>query len=112
LYAALIDSKYAHLDELGALDEDNIILADRRTRGKRVDYTEGGLAGDNGSKSGEEIPKEKKGAPAAPRTISPERKPVNIQEEDEEEEEEEEYEGDGGDEDEDGTDSYDEDEDE
>jgi Histone chaperone domain CHZ len=89
---------------LGALDKQNIITTDRRTRGNRVDYTKA-LADDNGSKSGEEIPEEKKGAPAGPRSISPQRKPVNIDEEDEDEEEE--YESD-----EDEADDYEEDEDE
>jgi len=104
---------------LGALDEDNI--STERTRGKRVDHTEGleggGLGNDNGFEAGKEAPKEKNEAPAGPRTRSPQRNPTAYieenEEEDDEDDEEEEYDGgDGEDEDEDGTEDYEEDEEE
>ena len=107
--AKSIDFRCTCLDELDALDKGNIISSSRRTRGKRVNYTEAsdiaGLGNDNASKSEGETQKVKKGASAEPRTRSPQRKPVtDIGEEEGEEEEEygseEEYEGDdGGDED-------------
>ncbi len=104
---------------MGALDEDNI--STERTRGKRVDHTEGleggGLGNDNGFEAGKEAPKEKNEAPAGPRTRSPQRNPTAYieenEEEDDEDDEEEEYDGgDGEDEDEDGTEDYEEDEEE
>lgn len=98
---------------------DNIILTDRITRGKRVDYMEVvDLGNDNGFEAGEEVSKENKGAPAGHRTRSPQRKPaVDIDEgegddgDDGDGEEEEEF---GEDENDDGIDSdeYEEDEEE
>lgn len=114
--------KCTHLGDVDAFDAlDNIIPTDRRTRGKRVDYTEVvDLGDDNGFEAGEEVSKENKGAPAGPRTRAPQRKPaVDIDEGegdgdgDGDGEEEEEY-GDSEDENDDGTDSdeYEEDEEE
>jgi hypothetical protein len=98
---------------VGALDKDNTIPTDSRTRGKRVDYTKVGPGDDNGFEAGEEVSKEKNGAPAGPRTRSPQRKPVgDIEEEDEDDDDEEEGEYAGEDEDDDGTDEDEEDEDE
>lgn len=97
---------------MGALDKDNIIPTDGTTRGKRVDYTKVVLGDDDSSEAEEEVSKEKKGAPAGPRTRSPQRKPAVDIEEDEYDDDEEggEY---GEDEDDDGTEpEYEEDEDE
>ena len=100
-------------------EEDN---TNKRTRGKRVDYSEvllldgplDGLDDDDDSEFLEEVQKDKTGAPARPRTRSPQRKPTNIEnsieeEEDDDDGEDEEYEGNGGDEEEEGE--YDSDED-
>lgn len=94
-------------DDVGALDKDNVIPTDRRTRGKPVDYTKVGLGDDSGFEAGEEESKEKKGA-LRPRTRSPQRKlAVDIEEDEEDDDDEEvgEYEED---EDDDGTDEYEE----
>jgi hypothetical protein len=111
----LIDSKYPHLEKSGALDGNNIIPTNRRTRGKRIDYAEDGTLGnENGSKYGEEIPKDKTGVPAGPQTRSPERKPEsnieNIEEDDNDDDEDEYGSDDGGDEDEGDYDEEDDDE--
>jgi hypothetical protein len=94
----LIDRKCTHVDELDALDEGNIISSDKRTRGKRVDYTEfsdkADLGNDSGPQPEGEEQKVKKGASEEPQARSPQRIPVDIEEgEDEEEDEEEDYEG-------------------
>jgi hypothetical protein len=68
---------------VGVLGKDNIILMDRGTRGKRVDYTKVGLGNDSGFEleAGEEVSKEKKGDPAGPWIRSPQRKlAVDIEE--------------------------------
>ena len=75
---------------MDALDEGNIISSGKRTRGKRVDYTElsdkADLGNDNGPQpEGEEL-KVKKGVSEEPRTRSPQRIPVDIEEEEDEEE--------------------------
>lgn len=88
---------------MGALNKDDIIPTDGTTRGKRVDYTKVGLGNDDGFEAEEEVSKDKKGAPAGPRTRSPQRKPaVDIEEEDNDDDDEEEGEY-GEDEDDDGT---------
>jgi hypothetical protein len=102
---------------VGALDKDNIKPTDRRTRGKQVDYTKVGLVDDNGFEVGEEVSKEKKGAPAGPQTRSPQRKlTADIEEDDDDDDDEEEGEYRDGvddlDEDDDGTDEYEEDDEE
>lgn len=97
---------------MGALDKGNTIPTDRRTRGKPVDYTKVlGLGDDNGF-AGEEVSKEKNGAPAGPRTRSPQREPVVEIGEDEEDDDDEEDGEDGEDEDDGSTDEYEEDEEE
>ena len=83
---------------MDALDEGNIISSGKRTRGKRVDYTElsdkADLGNDNGPQPEGEEQKVKKGASEEPRTRSPQRIPVDIEEaEGEEEDEEEDYGG-------------------
>jgi len=97
---------------VGALDRDNMIPKDRRTRGKRVDNTGIGLGDDNGFEAGEEVSKENEGAPAGLRTISPQRKLAVDDEEDEGGDDDDEEEGYGEDEDDDSTDEYGEDDDE
>jgi hypothetical protein len=68
--------------DVGALDKDDIIPTDRTTRGRRVDDTKVGLGDDDGFEAGEEVSKEKKGAPAGPQTGSPQRElAVDIEEE-------------------------------
>lgn len=97
---------------MGALDNDNIIHTDRRTRGKPVDNTKVGLGGDNGFEDGEGVSKEREGAPAEPQTRSPQRKlTVDIEEEDEEDDDDGE-EGEYAGEDEDDTDDYEDDDEE
>jgi hypothetical protein len=93
---------------VGALDKDNIIPTDGTTRGKRIDYTKVGLGDDDGFEDEEEVSKEKKGAPAGPRTRSPQRKPAVDIEEDEEDDDDEEDGEYGEDDDDDGTEPEDE----
>lgn len=99
------------MEDVGALDNGDIIPTDRRTRGKRVDYTKvlPGLGDDDGWEAGEEVSKENKGVPAGPQTRSPQRKLAEVEEDEEDDDDEEE--GDYG-EDEDDDDGTDEDEEE
>jgi hypothetical protein len=93
-------------------DKDNIISTDRRTHGKRFDYTKAGPGDDNGFnngfEAGGEVSKEKKGSPAGPRTISPQRELGGDIEEEEEEDDDEELGEYDDDDDDDGTDEYEE----
>lgn len=88
------------------LYKDNKKSTDRRTRVQvdKTKLTKVGLGDDNGFEAGEEVSKEKEGAPAQPWTRSPQRDlEGDIEEDDEDDEDEEEREY-WEDEDDEGTD--------
>ena len=96
---------------MSALDNDNTIPVDIRTRGKRVDYTKVDLDDDNDFEARKEVSEEKKGVPPGAR--SPQKVLAEGAEEDDDDDNDDEEEGQyGEDEDDDGTDDYEEDDEE
>lgn len=98
---------------MSALDNDNTIPVDIRTRGKRVDYTKVDLDDDNDFEARkEEVSEEKKGVPSgarSPQKVLAEGAEEDDDDDDDDDEEEGQY---GEDEDDDGTDDYEEDDEE
>ena len=97
---------------MSALDNDNTIPVDIRTRGKRVDYTKVDLDDDNDFEARKEEVSEEKEKGVPPGARSPQKVLAEGAEEDDDDDDDEEEGEYGEDEDDDGTDDYEEDDEE